>query len=133
MTADAPLPYNREDLSDTPSWSDEQFCYLTTAGRNTGKAHTIEIWFATASDIKTLYMLAGGGAKADWVRNIGKNPQVAIRVAERTLNGSGRVIEDQEEALLARKLVVAKYYGREYNPAGGWEATSLPVAFDLIG
>jgi hypothetical protein len=24
----------------------EAFCYLTTTGRRTGRAHTIEIWFA---------------------------------------------------------------------------------------
>ena len=79
-------------------------------------------------------MLSGGRGKADWVRNIRKNPQVNIRVGARTIRGNGRVIENgEEEEVLARKLVIAKYYGREYNPSGGWEAESLPVAFDLIG
>ncbi len=127
------MPYNKSGLSDTQSWDAEQFCYLTTAGRSTGNPHTIEIWFALAPDGQTLYMLSGGSGKADWVRNILKNPQVTIRVGERTITGNGRVIEDDEEEVLARKLVVAKYYRREYNPSGGWEATSLPVAFDLTG
>ena len=118
-------------MSDALSWANEQFCYLTTAGRNTGNPHTIEIWFAATPNVQTLYMLSGGGDKADWVRNILKNPQVSIRVGDVTVTGSGRVIEDDEEEVLARKLVIAKYYGREYNPSGGWEATSLPVAFDL--
>ncbi len=118
-------------MSDTQSWAKEQFCYLTTAGRNTGDTHTIEIWFAAAPDEQALYMLSGGRDKADWVRNVRKNPKVTIRVGERTISGNGRVIEDDEEEILARKLVVAKYYGREYTPSGGWEAESLPVAFDL--
>ena len=118
-------------MNDTQPWANEQLCYLTTAGRNTGEAHTIEIWFAAAPDEQTLYMLSGGRDKADWVRNILKSPQVTIRAGGRTITGNGRVIEDREEAVLARKLVVAKYYGREYDPSGGWEAESLPVAFDL--
>ena len=120
-------------MSDTQSWTSKQFCYLTTVGRNSGDAHTIEIWFAAAPDGQTLYMLSGGGDRADWVRNIGKNPQVTIRVGDQTISGNGRVIEGDEEAVLARKLVVAKYYGREYNPSGGWEAESLPVAVDITG
>ena len=38
--------------------ADEQFCYLTTRGRISGRAHRIEIWFAL--DAATLYMLSGG-------------------------------------------------------------------------
>ena len=120
-------------MSDTQPWAAEQFCYLTTAGRKTGNPHTIEIWFAAAPDEQTLYMLSGGGSKADWVRNILNNSQLTIRVGERTITGKGRVIEDGAEEVLARKLVVAKYYGREYNPSGGWEAGSLPVAVDITG
>ncbi len=37
---------------------DEQFCYLTTTGRKTGRPHTIEIWFGFAND--TFYLLSGG-------------------------------------------------------------------------
>ncbi len=38
---------------------------------------------------------------------------------------------EAEEDKLARKLVVAKYYGRDRVASTGWEATSLPVAVDL--
>ncbi len=41
-----------------PALAGEQYCYLTTTGRVTGRPHTIEIWFAL--DGGTLYMLAGG-------------------------------------------------------------------------
>jgi hypothetical protein len=52
----------------------EPFCYLTTTGRRSGLDHTIEIWFAL--DQTTLYMLAGGREKSDWVRNARQTPQV---------------------------------------------------------
>jgi hypothetical protein len=35
----------------------EDFCYLTTVGRRSGKAHTIEIWFALENG--KLYLLSG--------------------------------------------------------------------------
>jgi hypothetical protein len=76
-------------------------------------------------------MLAGGGHGADWVRNIEKDPGVSVRAGKLTLKGTGRIVKGEDEALKARKLVVAKYYQREYNPSGGWEATALPIAIDL--
>ena len=118
-------------VDDIQNLDREQYCYLTTQGRRTGKAHTIEIWFATSPEKPTLYMLSGGRDRADWVKNILHSPDVQVRIGGHTLKGRGRVVQDPAEALTARKLVVAKCYGREYNPAGGWEATSLPVAVDL--
>jgi hypothetical protein len=42
--------------------ADEDFAYLTTIGRHTGKAHTIENWFGRDDD--RLYVLSGGGDRA---------------------------------------------------------------------
>jgi deazaflavin-dependent oxidoreductase (nitroreductase family) len=109
----------------------EQFCYLTTTGRRTGKAHTIEIWFGGEPGGRTIYMLAGGGYEADWVKNIGANPRVQVRIAGSRLSGFGRVVAQVEEEQLARRLVVAKYYGRSKVQSRGWEAEALPVAVDL--
>ena len=41
---------------------DEDFCYLTTRGRVTGRPHEIEIWFAVDGD--TVYLLSGGGDRS---------------------------------------------------------------------
>jgi deazaflavin-dependent oxidoreductase (nitroreductase family) len=109
----------------------EQYCYLTTVGRRTGNPHTIEIWFAMPEDGHSLYMLAGGGDNADWVRNIRHSPTVQVRIGDRAIIGQGRVVTDPNEEKLARRLVVAKYYGRDEVRTTGWEATSLPLAVDL--
>ena len=37
----------------------EDYCYLTTTGRVSGKPRKIEIWFMLQGS--TLYMLSGGG------------------------------------------------------------------------
>ena len=110
---------------------DEENGYLTTTGRRTGKPHTIEIWFAAAPDRPTLYMLAGGGDGADWVRNIRQQAAVTMRLGDRIFAGRGRVVTDSEEDRLARRVVVKKYYGRDEVQSEGWEAEALPIAIDI--
>jgi hypothetical protein len=65
------------------------------------------------------------------VRNLKAEPSVTFRIEPAVFSGTGRIVEEDEEDLRARELVVEKYYNRAYNPEGGWEAQSLPVAIDL--
>jgi deazaflavin-dependent oxidoreductase (nitroreductase family) len=106
----------------------EDFCYLTTTGRVTGRPHTIEIWFAL--DGHALYMLSGGRDRSDWVKNLQRSPEVTIRIADERFEGHARVVEEGEEDQLARSLLVEKY---ESTPGSlsNWRRTALPVAVDL--
>jgi deazaflavin-dependent oxidoreductase (nitroreductase family) len=114
----------------TSEWHDEDFCYVTTTGRITGRPHTIEIWFGARN--AKLFMLSGGGGRADWVRNIVADPTVQVRVGDRTFSATARVVEDPEEEVLARRLLATKYQGwRDGAPLSRWAATALPVAVDL--
>ena len=106
----------------------EDFCYLTTTGRVTGRAHTIEIWFAL--DGQTLYMLSDGRDRSDWVRNLRRTPEVTVRIAGESFGGHARVVEDGEEDELARRLLVEKYEPG-YGSLSNWRNTALPVAVDL--
>ena len=114
---------------DLERFADEDFCYLTTSGRKTGRAHTIEIWFAL--DGHTLYMLSGAGANADWVKNLLRAPEVTVRIKDRVFDGRGRVVERADEDALARRIVVAKYQPRDSDDLSGWGRSALPVAVDL--
>jgi len=109
--------------------ADEDFCYLTTKGRVTGRRHEIEIWFAL--DGATFYFLAGGGYRSDWVRNLRVDPAVTVRLGGARAAGRGRVVEDQDEQRRARALVFAKYQPRYHGSLEGWRESSLPVAVDL--
>ncbi len=106
---------------------DEQFCYLTTTGRVTGRPHEIEIWYAL--DGERLYMLSDSH-RSDWVRNLRRTPEVTVRIAGERFEGSARVVEDGEEDERARRLLVEKY---EEAPGSlsNWRRTALPVAVDL--
>jgi deazaflavin-dependent oxidoreductase (nitroreductase family) len=115
-----------EDLSHL---AHESFCYLTTIGRVSGKAHEIEIWFAL--DGATLYMLAGNH-DSDWIKNIRRNPAVRVRIRDRLFTGRGRVLDPGDEATRARMLVGPKYgEWQPGQPRTGWTWESLPVAIDL--
>jgi deazaflavin-dependent oxidoreductase (nitroreductase family) len=108
----------------------EDYCYLTTVGRRSGRLHTIEIWFALDGD--TLYMLAGGGDRADWVRNLRRTPAVTVRIGDVTYDGQARVVTDGGEDARAREIVVAKYRPRYRGDLTDWGRTALPVAVDLV-
>jgi len=109
-------------------FADHDFCYLTTVGRVTGQPHTIEIWFAL--DGRTLYMLSGSHT-SDWVKNLRRVPDVAVRLGETAFVGQARVVVQAEEDALARELVLGKYQPRTSDDLSGWGRTALPVAVDL--
>jgi deazaflavin-dependent oxidoreductase (nitroreductase family) len=109
--------------------ADEAFCYLTTTGRVTGTEHTIEIWFALEGS--TLYLLSGGGTRSDWVRNLARTRAVSVRIRDRRLAGTARVVTDPGEDERARDLLVAKYQPGYGGDLTRWRASSLPLAVDF--
>ena len=108
----------------------EDYCYLTTIGRVSGKPHEIEIWFGL--NHTTLYLMSGDG-KSDWVKNLLKNPSVTVRIAKHTFSGTARrVIEDEQEQMLARNMLADKYNEREADGSlSEWAQTALVVVIDL--
>jgi deazaflavin-dependent oxidoreductase (nitroreductase family) len=107
------------------------FCYVTTTGRNTGKPHRIEIWFAAApeSERDTIYLLAGGRDRSDWVRNLKAHPSCAVEINGTHYRGTGRVVEGTGEDETARTLVHDKY--AQGDDLEQWRGEALPVAIDL--
>lgn len=112
------------------TFAKEDYCYLTTTGRNSGKPHEIEIWFGMQGN--SLYLLSGGGQASDWVKNLQAQPAVQVRLGRHTYEASARVVQDAGEQQLARQLLAAKYYHWETGaPLNEWAATALPVALDV--
>lgn len=109
----------------------ESVCYLTTTGRVSGNPHTIEIWFALREGV--VYLLSGGGDRADWVKNIRKDPRVRLRIGSRTVSAEARVLRaGTKEDAAAREMLDAKYMGwREGRRLSSWARGARPVAIDL--
>ena len=111
------------------SLKDQDYCYLITTGRVTGRPHEIEIWFGVQNDI--LYLLSGD-ERSDWVKNLLKNPSVTVRIAMHTFAGTARIVKDSQEEMMSRNMVADKYKEREADGSlSEWARTALPVAIDL--
>ena len=110
-----------------------QFCYLTTVGRRTGRRHEIEIWYAAAPVTPTLYLLSGGGDRADWVRNLMASPGADVRLGDATHRAIARILDEpSEEEQEARRLVFEKYDPGYDGDLSRWRERALPVALDLV-
>ena len=110
--------------------ADEDYCYITTAGRVSGKPHTVEIWFGASGD--TIYVLAGRRHGADFVKNAKKKPGVDVRIGEAMFTGRARVAGDAIEDALARRLLLDKYAPPRYDgDLSEWGRDALPFAIDL--
>ncbi len=107
----------------------DDYCYLTTTGRRSGRPHRIEIWYAADGD--TLYLLAGGGRSSDWVRNLDADPAVSVELDGALRSGRAQVVDAGDRADRARTLVFAKYQPRYGGDLARWRETALPVAIDL--
>jgi deazaflavin-dependent oxidoreductase (nitroreductase family) len=96
----------------------QEYLYLTTTGRKSGKARQIEIWFV-ASEGK-LYILAEHFDRAQWVKNIERDPRVRVKIGELELNATARALDEKKDGQvyrLAQELARKKY---------GW-GDGLPV------
>lgn len=103
---------------------DPQFLYLTTIGRKTGLPRQIEIWFVRSGSC--FYILAEHFERAQWVKNIRRNPRVRARIGEEEFEATARVLDRQRDPDLwqtAQRLSHDKY---------GWGA-GLPVELSPVG
>jgi deazaflavin-dependent oxidoreductase (nitroreductase family) len=114
---------------DLASLAGENYCYLTTTGRVSGEPREIEIWFGLEGS--RLYMLSGGRDRSDWVKNLKREPKVTVRIADRTLEGQARVVDDPAEDGRARDLLFEKYSPGYSGDLADWRERSLPIAVDL--
>jgi deazaflavin-dependent oxidoreductase (nitroreductase family) len=112
---------------DLTPYEKEDYCYLTTRGRVTGKPHEIEIWFVVHEE--AIYIMSGGMDKSDWVKNLLKEPNVSIRIAGQTFAAIASVGVTSQENLIRNKMA-DKYKEREADGSlSEWAQTALVVKF----
>lgn len=116
-------------MNEVATLAGESFCYLTTTGRVSGQPRTIEIWFALHDG--RAYLMAGGREKANWVRNLVRDAHVRLRIRDRTFEATARLVFDDEEDELARRLLLEKYQPGYQGSLQDWGRTALPVAIEL--
>jgi deazaflavin-dependent oxidoreductase (nitroreductase family) len=106
------------NLSSIRDIVDNKVLYLTTIGRRSGLPREIEIWFVVYCD--RFYLFAETGEAAAWVKNIRRNPEVVVRIGERQIGATARVLDRETDRQLWDQ--VAALADRKY----GW-GDGLPV------
>ena len=111
------------------SLASEEYCYLTTMGRVTGRPHEIEIWFGARG--QSIYLLSGSHS-SDWLKNLRKEPAVSVRIAEHVFPGTARLVAEKEEEMAARYILAEKYQEwDEGKKLSEWARTAVVVGIDL--
>ena len=125
-----PSTENKHDIADLLArLANEDFCYLTTIGRVTGKPHQIEIWFVMQNN--SVYLMSGSH-RSDWVKNLLKDSNVTVRIAKHHFKGRARLVNSEQEEMMVRNGLADKYKEREEDGSlSEWARTALPVAIDL--
>jgi hypothetical protein len=66
------------------------------------------------------------------VKNLLKDPNVRVKIAEHEFTGIARLVKDELEETTARNMLADKYKEREVDGSlSEWARTALPVAIDL--
>jgi hypothetical protein len=87
---------------------EEKYIYLTTIGRNTGRTHTVELWFAIAEG--KIY-LSHEGTYTDWMKNIIENSLVEYRIGDTHFKGRARIVTERDIFDAGKSALYTKYYG----------------------
>lgn len=115
---------------DLAPFEKEEYCYLTTRGRKTGKPHEIEIWFVVHEN--ALYLMSGGMDRSDWVKNLMKESNVSLRIAGQIIPALARVGAEKDEETIRNKMA-DKYKERESDGSlSDWARTALVVKFSPL-
>ena len=87
----------------------EQFAYMTTIGRKSGRSHTVELWFALADG--KIY-LSHEGAATDWMRNISSNSRVSVKVGGVNVEAEAVILNGGIAIKAGQRSLYEKYYGQ---------------------
>ena len=115
---------------DLSQFEKEEYCYLTTRGRVTGKPHEIEIWFVVHEGF--IYIMSGNMKKSDWVKNLLKEPHVSLRISAETFTAVASLLNDKAIEDIVRMKMATKYNEKEGSELSEWAQTALVVKFSPL-
>lgn len=108
----------------------DDYCYVTTIGRTSGEPREIEIWFGVNGNF--IYLISGAGEKSNWVKNMRANPNVNVRIRERTFKGLVHFMGADSEEGMVRTMMASKYQGwRAGHTFSDWARAGLVVGIEL--
>lgn len=106
-------------------YDSEQFLYLTTRGRKSGRPRQIEIWFTERGGH---FFVIAEYETSQWVQNLRAHAEVHVRVAGEEFGGTGRIVDAKAEPELHREI--QELSRKKY----GWgDGTIVEVAVHSLG
>lgn len=102
--------------------SREQYLYLTTRGRKTGRPREIEIWF---TELGGRYYVIAEYPTSQWLQNLQACPNVQVRIAEERFAATARLIAADSDATLHKKVQEASR--QKYGWGDGVVVELVPV------
>ncbi len=88
--------------------------HLVTRGRRTGRAHRVELWFASGPG--RIYLMAYArrhGRGTDWYQNLQHTPTARIEAGDRRYEGRGEPVADAGATLDRITALFIEKYGRQ--------------------
>ena len=88
----------------------EQYLYLTTRGRTTGRSREIEIWF---TERHGRYYVIAEYQTSQWVKNVEAEPNVRVKVAGKEFSARARILDPKTDEPLRGEIqaLSRKKYG----------------------
>jgi deazaflavin-dependent oxidoreductase (nitroreductase family) len=101
---------NEAEKNEIDDVKGEQYIYLTTKGRKTGRSYTKELWFAY-SDGKVY--LSHEGSRTDWMKNLENNPNVEFKIGSKKFRAVGKLTREGDSSREKGKIALyEKYHGK---------------------
>jgi deazaflavin-dependent oxidoreductase (nitroreductase family) len=100
----------------------EQFLYLTTTGRKTGRPREIEIWFTERAGH---YYVIAEYDTSQWVQNVRVSADVGVRVGKISFAARARILGAEQDLDLLR--VVQQLSREKYGWGEGTVVELTPV------
>ncbi len=91
---------------------DSQELDLTTTGRKTGKARTVELWFVYEDGL--VWLLTGkdrNGPTSHWARNLLANPDASLKIGRTVFRARATKVDDSETRVLPLLNAYRAKYG----------------------
>lgn len=97
------------------------FALLRLRGRKTGRLRLRPV--RAIRDDDTLYVVALGGERSDWLHNARANPEIRAKVGTRTRPATVREVTDAEETARATEIYVSTVVTYDYQdyPMVHWD------------
>jgi deazaflavin-dependent oxidoreductase (nitroreductase family) len=103
----------------------DQYLYLTTRGRKSGRPRAIEIWFTERQG--RFYVIAEYDT-SHWVQNLRSDPRVQVRIKDRQFPATARVLDAGDDSSSPDRELIREVQNLSRKKYGWGDGTVVELA-----